>query len=537
MIETPTYGLTVFKVHFGLVTLKAYSKGEHVLRFEAVVHNTRQLHLGSVLEHFPEIVARLTAMLDRFTTMLDCVDVAFLSGDILDELPRSSRLGATRVGGIDLNKQRVRAVLAAVVALAAAPRGCFTVAELAEKVHSMTGETDYRVRQAAYDLRKLRAKGLVARPEHSRRYQVPAQAARTITALSVLREHVVSPILAGLRSPRQGRKPSAWTRVDRDYESLRIGMQTLFGDLGISTTAARGIDNYLSICRRKALVGCVRPTGQEGLNGPVGHLEVAGPGAHEQVGLEAAVEIGATGHNEVVTCCHVREPGALLGPIAAVVALEPGKTGCGQLQEDALKLGGIKAERKRMGKHRHRSRAFCRFEDSGGLETCFGDVPRSPLGQPAVKSDLNTLCGAVGDKYCGEMRPADDRATGSRPHLFEADGQPEVPQALHESLVASRAVPAETFQLVLQRTLARLDEVAEDVHRPGREGARDLATRDEPDAESLGADLGLIHTAESVVVGESHRLAACDHGQLYDPCRRFRAVRASGVGMEIDHGA
>ena len=237
MIETPTYGLTVFKVHFGLVTLKAYSKGEHVLRFEAVVHNTRQLHLGSVLEHFPEIVARLTAMLDRFTTMLDCVDVAFLSGDILDELPRSSRLGATRVGGIDLNKQHVRAVLAAVVALAAAPRGCFTVAELAEKVHSMTGETDYRVRQAAYDLRKLRAKGLVARPEHSRRYQVPAQAARTITALSVLREHVVSPILAGLRSPRQGRKPSAWTRVDRDYESLRIGMQTLFGDLGISTTA------------------------------------------------------------------------------------------------------------------------------------------------------------------------------------------------------------------------------------------------------------------------------------------------------------
>jgi hypothetical protein len=154
----------------------------------------------------------------------------------LDELHRSSRLGATRVGGVDLNKQRVRAVLAAVVALAAAPRG-FTVAELTEKVHSMTGETDYRVRQAAYDLRKLCAKGLVARPEHSRRYQVPAQAARTITALSVLREHVVSPILTGLRSPRQGRKPSAWTRVDRDYESLRIGMQTLFGDLGISTTA------------------------------------------------------------------------------------------------------------------------------------------------------------------------------------------------------------------------------------------------------------------------------------------------------------
>jgi len=236
VIETPSYDLTVFKVHFGLVTLKAYSKGEHVLRFEAIVHNTRQLHIGRVLERFPEIVARLQAMLDRFTTFLDCVDVAFLPGETLDELPRPSRLGASRVGGIDLNKERVRAVLAAVVALACAPRG-FTVAELTEKVHQTTGETDYRVRQAAYDLRKLRAKGLVEKPEHSRRYVVPPEAARTITALSVLRDQVVNPILAGVRSPRQGRKPSTWTRVDRDYESLRIGMQTLFDDLGISTTS------------------------------------------------------------------------------------------------------------------------------------------------------------------------------------------------------------------------------------------------------------------------------------------------------------
>jgi len=71
----------------------------------------------------------------------------------------------------------------------------------------MTGETDYRVRQAAYDLRKLRAKGLVEKPERSRRYVVPPDAARTITALSVLRDQVVSPILAGVRSPRQGASP------------------------------------------------------------------------------------------------------------------------------------------------------------------------------------------------------------------------------------------------------------------------------------------------------------------------------------------
>ncbi|MGB6226380.1 MAG: hypothetical protein WBF76_13695 [Pseudonocardiaceae bacterium] len=49
---------------------------------------------------------------------------------------------------------------------------------------------------------------------------------------------VIGPILAGLRSPRLGRKPTTWTRVDGDYEALRIQMQTLFHDLGITTPEA-----------------------------------------------------------------------------------------------------------------------------------------------------------------------------------------------------------------------------------------------------------------------------------------------------------
>ena len=40
--------------------------------------------------------------------------------------------------------------------------------------------------------------------------------------------------LPARRSPRMGRKPAVWTRVDRDYETLRIDMQTLFHDLGIT---------------------------------------------------------------------------------------------------------------------------------------------------------------------------------------------------------------------------------------------------------------------------------------------------------------
>ena len=69
-------------------------------------------------------------------------------------------------------------------------------------MHALTGHTGYSVRQAAYDLRKLRGKRLVDKPGRARRYHVGAPAARTIAALLILRNQVIAPILAAVRSPR-----------------------------------------------------------------------------------------------------------------------------------------------------------------------------------------------------------------------------------------------------------------------------------------------------------------------------------------------
>ncbi len=205
---------------------------EQLRRWPALVHGAES---GAAAA--PEIVTRLAGMTGRFCTALDCVDTGFIAGNVLDQLPLPSRLGATRTGGIDLNKPRIRAALSAALALTAAPRG-FTVAEHAAKVAAMTGQAGYTIRQAAYDLRKLRAKGLAGKPGRSRRCHIPPDAARTIAALLALRDQVIAPILAGVRSPRMGRKPTTWTAVDRDYEQIRIDMQALFDHLALTTMPA-----------------------------------------------------------------------------------------------------------------------------------------------------------------------------------------------------------------------------------------------------------------------------------------------------------
>jgi hypothetical protein len=210
----------VFKVHFGLLTLKAYTKGEHVLRFEATVHNTPALRTGRTLERFPGIVTHLAGMVDRFCTALGCVDVGFSPDGSLDHLPLPSQIGATRVGGI-------------VLTLRAAPDG-FAIADLTDRVQSMTDvtEADYTVR--CLRRAQLRGKGLVASCGRSRRCRVPPDAARTMTALRVLRDHVIGPILAGCHVPWWGRRPQRWTAIDGHYETLRRDMVARFDEIGIT---------------------------------------------------------------------------------------------------------------------------------------------------------------------------------------------------------------------------------------------------------------------------------------------------------------
>ena len=233
VIERPAYDLTLFKVHFGLLTLKGYTKGERVLRFEAIVHNTKTLKTGRALEKFPDIIARLAGMAGRFCTMLDCVDTGFIPGGLLDELPAASQVGSTRTGGIDVNKPRSRAALSAALALAIAPGG-FTVADFAAKVQAMTGQDSYTIRNAAYDLRKLRGKHLADKPGRTRRYFISPGAARIISALLTLREQVIAPLLAGVADPRIRRTPRHWTDIDRHYQALRLEMMALFADIGIA---------------------------------------------------------------------------------------------------------------------------------------------------------------------------------------------------------------------------------------------------------------------------------------------------------------
>jgi hypothetical protein len=233
-VQTYGYDLTVFKVRWGNLALKIYDKGGRVLRVEVVVHNAKELRCGKVLEKLPVLLERMSGMLVRFLNTVQVAHVSFLDQGAFERWAEPSTRGTRRLAGIDLNKARNRHVVDAVVGLATQPGG-FSLAELAEAVRARTGwgPKRYSVRQAAYDLAKLRGKKLVRRQDQSRRYVSDPSGVRTMCAYLLLREKVIKPLLAGVLRPSD-RSPKVLHPLDRHYVNLPEELNRTFETIGLA---------------------------------------------------------------------------------------------------------------------------------------------------------------------------------------------------------------------------------------------------------------------------------------------------------------
>lgn len=233
VLDRATYDVTVFKLHFGRLTLKVYDKGARVLRIEVITHSVKELRCGKRLEKLPIVLARLQRMVIDFLNVVHAAHLGSLDPAVLDTLPEPTQRGAHRLAGVDVQKPRMRAVIEAVLSLGPTPEG-FTASALAVKAAAVLPQPIYTPRHAAYDLRKLRGKGLVERIGSTRRYQLAIPAIRTLVALLVLREKVIKPVLAGAGKPKPGRPPKRVHPLDVHYENLQRELRHTFATLGLA---------------------------------------------------------------------------------------------------------------------------------------------------------------------------------------------------------------------------------------------------------------------------------------------------------------
>jgi hypothetical protein len=236
VVDESSYDLTVFKIHFGRLTLKIYDKGARVLRIEAIAHNVKDLRCGRLVEKLSAMVTKLQQMVINFLDTLHAAHHSFLPDDeILDTLPQPTQRGKRRLAGVDLQKSRTRTVTEAILALAPQPGG-FTTEDLAAKTRPLLpqGNRPYTARHAAYDLMKLRGKNLIERIGKTRRYRPRPDAICILAGLLILRDKVIKPVLAGAGKPRVGRPPKTIHPLDQHYQNLQLEMRRTFQTLNLA---------------------------------------------------------------------------------------------------------------------------------------------------------------------------------------------------------------------------------------------------------------------------------------------------------------
>jgi hypothetical protein len=130
-----------------------YDKGDRVLRIEVIVHSVKTMRCGKRLEKLSILLAQLQRMVIDFLNVVYAAHRGTLAADALDTPPQPTRCRAQRLAGLDLRKPRMRAVAAAVLALAPSPDG-FTTQALAEKTWPPLGPegSASTPRHVTYDL-------------------------------------------------------------------------------------------------------------------------------------------------------------------------------------------------------------------------------------------------------------------------------------------------------------------------------------------------------------------------------------------------
>ncbi|MDE3074552.1 MAG: hypothetical protein KGJ86_03915 [Chloroflexota bacterium] len=238
VLEAADQGNPVLRSYYHSSYAKLYEKPDQArrtvaLRAEVCINDPYHLGVKRDLENLPTLVGKMAGAAQRYLELhAELLDSTVDAGQ-LAQLTKPTLPGKRRIPGLRLQDDRVLRLLDVLLQ----PAGMvadWTIAELHARLlarYRLTPD-DYRPSQLRYDLWKLRAKGLVARVEHHRRYRLTEPGLRLGTLLVKLRFRLLGPLVTLAAEPRPGRNPAA-NAVEAAYRKLDRALDGVFSALAL----------------------------------------------------------------------------------------------------------------------------------------------------------------------------------------------------------------------------------------------------------------------------------------------------------------
>ena len=180
--------------------IKQYHKQGRALRTETTINDTHDFSIGKRLTNLPAL-REIGSTANRRLLRVQSISHDPITGtDALQAItaPVTTAAG-TRIPGLRLGEQRSRALLAALPLFQLQPNG-FANKDLRTLTADLRAVPAEQVTagQITYDLRRLRARGLIARIPHTHRYTITDQGLHTAMFLSAVHDRFLPTGLAHL---------------------------------------------------------------------------------------------------------------------------------------------------------------------------------------------------------------------------------------------------------------------------------------------------------------------------------------------------
>jgi len=234
----------VIRSHYGSGFVKQYVRDDRLLRTEPATNSVYDYGVNKDVENLPHLRDRMSAIIDNYHNAQQDILESFIDRGQLRKLAEPTTLpNGKRIPGLKLDHPRQLAVMHALVRFAPIAAGSsFTTAELYGPALDALGRTqsEYSLASFRYDLSKLRAKGLVEKIPHSRRYQLVGKGYSICVVFLKLFEKVYAPLTAGLLAPFRGDRLLAEEKrceLDRLYQRICDDLDALLHTIGLKAAA------------------------------------------------------------------------------------------------------------------------------------------------------------------------------------------------------------------------------------------------------------------------------------------------------------
>ena len=234
----------VIRSHYGHGFAKQYVRDDRLLRTEPATNNVYDYGVNKDVENLPQLRTRMSEIIDNYHNVQQDVLETFIDRGQLRKLAEPTILpSGRRIPGLKLDHPRQLAVMHALVRFAnIAAGGTFTTTDLYLSALDSLGvaESKYSLASFRYDLSKLRAKALVEKIPHSRRYRLVGKGYSICVAFLKLFEKIYAPLTAGLLAPfRNDRVLPEDKRcaLDRLYQRVSDDLEELFKAVGLKVAA------------------------------------------------------------------------------------------------------------------------------------------------------------------------------------------------------------------------------------------------------------------------------------------------------------